>query len=141
MSRVRCDGDGRWAWIPGGGLRSAPFYTPNLRFQKGISKGISRDTSRCIPGGISRRCQEISQEVFQNAFQDIFQEIVREVFQEVFHEVFRKVEWLENPYAKIVDFLPLGALIGPRTPDPDLARLQMECKWKIVDFPYVLLRV
>ena len=22
---------GRWAWIPGGGLRRAPFYTPNLR--------------------------------------------------------------------------------------------------------------
>ena len=25
---VRCDGDGRWAWIPGGGLRSAPFPPP-----------------------------------------------------------------------------------------------------------------
>ena len=22
---------GRWAWIPGGGLRYAPFCTPNLR--------------------------------------------------------------------------------------------------------------
>ena len=22
---------GRWAWIPGGGLRFAPFFTPNLR--------------------------------------------------------------------------------------------------------------
>ena len=28
---MRCDGDGRWAWIPGGGLRSAPFCTANLR--------------------------------------------------------------------------------------------------------------
>ena len=28
LSCVRCDGDGRWAWIPGGGLRSAPFPPP-----------------------------------------------------------------------------------------------------------------
>ena len=79
------------------------------------------DNSRGIPGGISRRFQEISQEVFQHAVQDIFQEMIREVFQEVFHEVFRKVEWLENPYAKVVDFVPLGTLFGPRAPDPDLA--------------------
>ena len=25
LSCVRCDGDGRWAWIPGGGLHPAPF--------------------------------------------------------------------------------------------------------------------
>ena len=25
---MRCDGDGRWAWIPGGGLRSAPYPPP-----------------------------------------------------------------------------------------------------------------
>ena len=31
LSCVRCAGAGRWAWIPGGGLRSAPFCTPNLR--------------------------------------------------------------------------------------------------------------
>ena len=28
LSCVRCDGDGRWAWIPGGGLRSAPLPPP-----------------------------------------------------------------------------------------------------------------
>ena len=51
----------------------------------------------------------------------MFQEIIREVFQEVFHEVFRKVEWLENLYAKVVDFVPLGTRFGPRPPDPDFA--------------------
>ena len=25
-------GAGRWAWIPGGGLRCAPVFTPNLRY-------------------------------------------------------------------------------------------------------------
>ena len=36
LSCRACDacgaGAGCWAWIPGGGLRSAPFLTPNLRF-------------------------------------------------------------------------------------------------------------
>ena len=27
-------GAGRWAWIPGGGLRCAPVFTPNLRYGK-----------------------------------------------------------------------------------------------------------
>ena len=35
LSCLACDacgaGAGCWAWIPGGGLRSAPFSTPNLR--------------------------------------------------------------------------------------------------------------
>ena len=35
LSCRACDacgaGAGCWAWIPGGGLRSAPFSTPNLR--------------------------------------------------------------------------------------------------------------
>ena len=53
---------------------------------------------------------------------------------------FRKVEWLKKPYAKAVDFIPLGTLFGPGAPDPDLARFQIYHKWKIIDFPYVLLR-
>ena len=24
---------GRWAWIPGGGLRFSPFFTPNLQLE------------------------------------------------------------------------------------------------------------
>ena len=31
VSCVRCAGAGRWAWIPGGGLRSAPFSIPNIQ--------------------------------------------------------------------------------------------------------------
>ena len=35
LSCRACDacgaGAGCWAWIPGGGLRSAPVFTPNLR--------------------------------------------------------------------------------------------------------------
>ena len=41
MSCVRCAGAGRWAWIPGGGLRSAPFCTPNLRFKTMPPKPIA----------------------------------------------------------------------------------------------------
>jgi len=48
---------------------------------------------------------------------------------------FWKVEWLKNTLAKVVDFVPLGALSGPGPPDPDLARLQIDYKWKIIDFP------
>ena len=33
---------------------------------------------------------------------------------------FRKVEWLKKTLAKVVDFVPLGALSGPGAPDPDL---------------------
>ena len=33
----------------------------------------------------------------------------------------RKVEWLKNPWAKVVDSVPLGAFFGPGAPDPDLA--------------------
>ena len=32
---------GRWAWIPGGGIRSAPVSTPNLRpFDVGIRRHL-----------------------------------------------------------------------------------------------------
>ena len=62
-------------------------------------------------------------------FQDVFQEIVREAFQEVIQEVFRdafqKIGWLKKPLAKVVDFVPLGALSGPGPPDPDLAHFQI----------------
>ena len=34
LSCVRCDGDGRRAWIPDGGLRSAPFPPPTSDFCK-----------------------------------------------------------------------------------------------------------
>ena len=34
-------GAGRWAWIPGGGLRSAPVFTPNFRLAIGNTpKGL-----------------------------------------------------------------------------------------------------
>ena len=37
LSCGACDacgaGAGCWAWIPGGGLRSAPVFTPNLRYK------------------------------------------------------------------------------------------------------------
>ena len=38
---------------------------------------------------------------------------------------FQKVEWLQQTLAKVVDFVPLGALSGPGTPDPDLAHFQL----------------
>ena len=38
---------------------------------------------------------------------------------------FQKVEWLKKPLAKVVDFVPLGALSGTGPPDPDLARFQI----------------
>ena len=38
---------------------------------------------------------------------------------------FRKVEWLKKTLAKVVDFVPLGALSGPGAPDPDLGRFQI----------------
>ena len=46
----------------------------------------------------------------------------------------------------MVDFVSLGALFGPGAPDPDLARLQIDGKWQIIDFPshiyfYLLPRV
>ena len=40
----------------------------------------------------------------------------------------------------MVDFVPLGTLFGPGAPDPDVARLQIDYKLKITDFPVVLLR-
>ena len=39
---------------------------------------------------------------------------------------FRKVEWLKNTLAKVVDFVPLGALSGPGPPDPDLAHFRIK---------------
>ena len=38
LSCRACDacgaGAGCWAWVPGGGLRSAPVFTPNLQYTK-----------------------------------------------------------------------------------------------------------
>ena len=41
---------------------------------------------------------------------------------------FPNVEWLKNPQATIVDFVPLGTLFGPGSPDPDLVQFQIEYK-------------
>ena len=46
LSCRACDacgaGAGCWAWIPGRGLRSAPFSNPNLRLMTGNSSLIAR---------------------------------------------------------------------------------------------------
>ena len=69
--------------------------------------------------------QDVFQTVFQKVFQDVFQEIIREVFQEVFKRYFGRLNSWKNPYAKVVDFVPLGALFGPRAPEADLAHFQI----------------
>ena len=46
---------------------------------------------------------------------------------------FQKVEWLKKPLAKVVDFVPLGALSGPGPPDPDLAQFRIEVKHGILN--------
>ena len=38
-----------------------------------------------------------------------------------------------NPLAKVFDFEPLGALSGPGTPDPDLARFHVRVKHGILN--------
>ena len=47
-----------------------------------------------------------------------------------------------NPLAKVIDFVPLEAISGPGSPDPDLARFHikvtpMEHRWNI-EIPLVL---
>ena len=43
LSCRACDacgaGAGCWAWIPGGGLRFAPVFTPNLRYKQEMTFG------------------------------------------------------------------------------------------------------
>ena len=43
LSCVRCDGDGRWAWIPGGDLRSAPFPHPTSDLSERQSEKKNND--------------------------------------------------------------------------------------------------
>ena len=37
----------------------------------------------------------------------------------------QRTEWLKKPLAKVVDFEPLGALLGPGAPDADLAPIRL----------------
>ena len=39
---------------------------------------------------------------------------------------FGRLNSLNRPLAKVVDFEPLGTLSGPGTPDPDLAHFQIK---------------
>ena len=66
---------------------------------------------------------------FKEAFRDAFWLVFRHLIQEVFWEAFRKVGWLNKTLgksaAKVVDFVPLGALSGPGAPDSNLGRFQI----------------
>ena len=46
---------------------------------------------------------------------------------------FGKLNSSTNPLAKVVDFVPLGALSGPGAPDPDLARFHIRVKHGILN--------
>ena len=46
---------------------------------------------------------------------------------------FQSAEWLKKPLAKVVDFVPLGALSGPGAPDPDLTRFHIKVKHRILN--------
>ena len=70
LSRRTCDacgaGAGCWAWIPGGGLRFAPVFTPNLRLVTGrtqrfcdiraeLTYGTKLKLDKEVGGGVLRR--------------------------------------------------------------------------------------
>ena len=66
LSCRACDacgaGAGYWAWIPGGGLRSAPFSTPNLRFASTRNFTIIR-TSTPVIWRRSAQCGELDNQM------------------------------------------------------------------------------
>ena len=185
MSCVRCDGDGRWAWIPGRGLRCAPFPPPTsdqlaggwawemehpqipirpssawyggwgwgffwiVDLQFGLTWIVAYFIPYfmtyiyipyCIPLCLNRK--------FQNPFNaqlGTYQPPIPNSSQasalsyKYIGRLMRKIEgspiglgknfgrlngW-NTPLAKVVDFVPLGAISGPGSPDPDLARFHM----------------
>ena len=97
-------GAGRWAWIPGWGLRSAPVFTPNLRLIDILLTGAVRS----IP------------------HTEVFRKVFRKVFRQVFRNVFPKIGCLKKNLAQVVDLVPLGTLFGPGAPDADLGHFQIE---------------
>ena len=52
---------------------------------------------------------------------------------------FRRLDSSKNPVAKVVDFVPLGALSGPGPPDPDVGRFQIEVKNGILKISLIFL--
>ena len=69
--------------------------------------------------------RQVVWEVFRDAFRLVFRGVFRLAIQEVFREAFRKIGWLKKTLAKVVDFVPLGALSGPGAPDSDLGRFHI----------------
>ena len=64
--------------------------------------------------------QKLSYTLLHTLLHIVLQDVFQEVFQKVFQQNFGRLNGLQNPLAKVIDFVPLGLLSAPEAPDPDL---------------------